>query len=132
MKNETLEIAEIIDQARILLGTDDTKEIAEHLTNSGTKVFPCNVGETVYFLIPMGRYGTILTTGTPIPRTVNKITWDGESWEIASNRTNESFDGCNIYGKWGETVFATKTQAEQYLSELRRKSADGRARNEQV
>lgn len=85
---------------------------------------PCKVGDTVYCLIAQGRFGTVYTTGEAIARVVSKIIWDGNRFEIYSDRPHywdNGYSECNFYGYWGDSVFATKEAAEAQLKKLREK-----------
>lgn len=85
---------------------------------------PCKVGDTVYCLIAQGRFGTVYTTGEAIARVVSKIIWDGNRFEIYSDRPHywdNGYSECNFYGYWGDSVFATKEAAEARLKELQEK-----------
>lgn len=97
----------------------------ENAIENGTLVFlPCKVGDTVHCLIAQGRYGTVYTTGEAIARVVSKIIWDGNRFEIYSDRPNywsTDYNECNFYGYWEDSVFATKDAAEAHLKELREK-----------
>lgn len=85
---------------------------------------PCKVGDTVYCLIAQGSFGTVYTTGEAIARVVSKIIWDGNRFEIYSERPHylgNDYSECNFYGYCGDSVFTTKEAAEARLKELREK-----------
>lgn len=99
-------------------------ELENLLENGGLLGLPCKVGDTVYCLIAQGRFGTVYTTGEAIARIVSKIIWDGNRFEIYSDRPHywdNGYSECNFYGYWGDSVFATKEAAETRLKELREK-----------
>lgn len=100
-------------------------EQRQHLLENGWLLrLPCKVGDTVYCLIAQGRFGTVYTTGEAIARVVSKIIWDGNRFEIYSERPHYRDNGyseCNFYGYWGDSVFTTKEAAEARLKELREK-----------
>ncbi len=100
-------------------------EQRQHLLENGWLLrLPCKVGDTVYCLIAQGRFGTVYTTGEAIARVVSKIIWDGNRFEIYSERPHywdNGYSECNFYGYWGDSVFTTKDAAEARLKELREK-----------
>lgn len=99
-------------------------ELENLLENGWLLGLPCKVGDTVYCLIAQGRFGTVYTTGEAIKRVVSKIIWDGNRFEIYSDRPHywaTDYNECNFYGYWGDSVFATKEAAEARLKELREK-----------
>lgn len=99
-------------------------ELENLLENGWLLGLPCKVGDTVYCLIAQGRFGTVYTTGEAIARVVSKIIWDGNRFEIYSERPHywdNDYSECNFYGYWGDSVFATKEAAEARLKELREK-----------
>ena len=100
-------------------------EQRQHLLENGWLLrLPCKVGDTVYCLIAQGRFGTVYTTGEAIARVVSKIIWDGNRFEIYSDRPHywdNGYSECNFYGYWGDSVFTTKEAAEARLKELREK-----------
>lgn len=99
-------------------------ELENLLENGRLLGLPCKVGDTVYCLIAQGRFGTVYTTGEAIPRVVSKIIWDGNRFEIYSERPHYWDNGdseCTFYGYWGDSVFATKEAAEAELKRMREK-----------
>ena len=99
-------------------------ELENLLENGWLLRLPCKVGDTVYCLIAQGRFGTVYTTGEAIARVVSKIIWDGNRFEIYSERPHyweNGYNECNFSGYWGDSVFATKEAAEARLKELREK-----------
>lgn len=79
------------------------------------------------YVIAQGRFGTVYTTGEAIARVVSKIIWDGNRFEIYSDRPHyweNGYNECNFYGYWGDSVFATKEAAEARLKELREKKKE--------
>lgn len=103
---------------------DKLYELENLLENGWLLGLPCKVGDTVYCLIAQGRFGTVYTTGEAIARIVSKIIWDGNRFEIYSDRPHywdNGYSECNFYGYWGDSVFATKEAAEARLKELREK-----------
>lgn len=99
-------------------------ELENLLENGWLLRLLCKVGDTVYCLIAQGRFGTVYTTGEAIARVVSKIIWDGNRFEIYSERPHyweNGYNECNFYGYWGDSVFATKEAAEARLKELREK-----------
>lgn len=100
---------------------DRLAELEEKFESGKLVELPCSVGDTVYCLIATRSFGTLLTSGQAFARKVTKVIFDGKKFEIYCERTSyndNTFEGCNFYGYWKDTVFATKVQAEARLKEL--------------
>lgn len=112
-------LAELIDQARILCHKESTEEIAEYLEKASVIPFPVKIGETVYFLSVKSAFGSLLTSGCVIARQVDEVAYDGKI-KIISYRPNKNDTVGNLYEYLGEKVFVTKEQANAALAKLKK------------
>ena len=78
MKNK---LKELIEQAIILAGKKTSESVAEYLAENNVVALPVGVGDKVWFIAAKGRWGTLLTTGVPVKRTVDAVIYDGKRLE---------------------------------------------------
>lgn len=111
-------LKELIDQAELLAGKRTSEEIAEYLAENNVICPPVGIGDRVWFIVARGTFGTLLTTGIPVERSVDEIIYDGNI-KIHSSRTSMDDQNGNLYGYWGITVFRSEDDAQQVLDTMR-------------
>lgn len=82
---------------------------------------PCNIGDEVYCIIAKGGLsGGLIFTGHIIKRKVDKLIYDGERWEMMSDRVYPDFKDENglIYAYFGDLAFVSEEEAKARLEEI--------------
>ncbi len=103
-------------------------EISEALYNTGYRKQsenviepPCKIGDEVYCIIAKGGFaGGLIFTGHIIKRKVDKLIYDGNRWEMMSDRVYPDFKDGNglIYAYFGDLVFVSEEEAKNRLEEI--------------
>lgn len=112
-------IKELIDQATIFCGAKTSEEIANYLETNNVIALPVRVGDKAYFLSCRGTFGSLLTSGCVIERTVDAIEFDGKGFKVISHRPMPDDRDGNLYEYWNEKVFRTKEEAEMALDQIK-------------
>lgn len=95
--------------------------VADHLLANGVIVPPCKVGDTVYCIMAKsGLSGGLIFTGRIIKRKVDKLIYDGNRWEMKSDRIYPDYKDGNelIYAFFGDLVFVSEDEAKKRLDEI--------------
>ena len=108
---------ELIDQCRILVGKDNSGDIAEYLDKNNVVGFPVGIGDTVYFISVTTTFGSITTSGRVFARKVDALQYDGRI-KIVSYRAKNNDPLGNCYAYLGDLVFLTEEDAENRLNEI--------------
>ena len=108
---------ELIDQCRILVGKDNSGDIAEYLDKNNVVGFPVGIGDTVFFISVTTTFGSIMTSGRVFERKVDALQYDGKIKIISYRSANNDPLG-NCYSYLGDLVFLTEEEAENRLNEI--------------
>lgn len=108
---------ELIDQCRILVGKDNSGDVAEYLDKNNVVGFPVGIGDTVYYISVATDFGSVITNGRVFARKVDALQYDGRI-KIISYRNTENDRLGNCYEYLGDMVFLTEEEAENRLNEI--------------